>query len=290
MEAGGLELTEESQDVYGGENVGQDYFELDVARLRYFGGTSNHWAGWSRALDPVDFVPKPVNPLSGWPIAQLDLDPYRSEADHILDIPSASEAPDLPFRQSGCDFRRFQFRWSPPTRFAEKYRPRSRPPTASTSSSTPTSSTCASTTISARSPARSSAATRPTTPASPCKRPRLLPLHRRHREPAAAAQLPQPGRPRASATATDVVGRFFCDHPHFVLADVAAARAGRRARILRPDRDLHARARGAQLRHAARAELARAAETCPRSAAAGAAGEFAILLNERVREPVTDLR
>ena len=59
MEAGGLEITVESQDAYLGTNIGQEYFDLDIARLRYFGGTSNHWGGWSRALDAVDFLPKP---------------------------------------------------------------------------------------------------------------------------------------------------------------------------------------------------------------------------------------
>jgi choline dehydrogenase-like flavoprotein len=122
MEAGGLDITEVSQDAYRGTNVGMEYFDLDVCRLRYFGGTSNHWGGWTRALDAVDFLPKPRVPLSGWPIAQLDLDPYRSEADAILDVPNATEAPDLPVRQSAYDFHRFQFRFSPPTRFAEKYR------------------------------------------------------------------------------------------------------------------------------------------------------------------------
>ena len=67
MEAGGLELTEESQDAYRGSSVGMEYFDLDVCRLRYFGGTSNHWGGWTRALDAVDFLPKPYVPLSGWP-------------------------------------------------------------------------------------------------------------------------------------------------------------------------------------------------------------------------------
>ena len=100
MEAGGLELTEKSQDVYRGENLGQDYFDHDVSRLRYFGGTSNHWAGWSRALDAFDFAPKPFIPLSGWPISRIDLDPYRTDADHILDIPSETEAPDLPSGRS----------------------------------------------------------------------------------------------------------------------------------------------------------------------------------------------
>lgn len=122
MEAGGLEITEESQGVYRGENVGRDYFELDTARLRYFGGTSNHWGGWCRAFDLYDFAPKPFHPLSGWPITELDLDRYRAEADHILDLPSATEAPDLPIRQADYIFRHVQFRFSPPTRFGEKYR------------------------------------------------------------------------------------------------------------------------------------------------------------------------
>jgi choline dehydrogenase-like flavoprotein len=121
MEGGGLEITEESQDVYRGNNVGMEYFDLDICRLRYFGGTSNHWGGWSRALEAVDFKERDWVPLSGWPIEQLDLDPYRAEADAILDLPNATEAPNLPVRQTRYDFERFQFRFSPPTRFAEKY-------------------------------------------------------------------------------------------------------------------------------------------------------------------------
>jgi choline dehydrogenase-like flavoprotein len=123
MEAGGLEYTELAQDPYKGEVVGLDYFPIDFPRLRYFGGTSNHWAGWCRTLDPYDFAPKLWNPWSGWPIGALDLDPYRAETDSILDIPSATEVTDLPMPGGGYDFRRIQFRWSPPTRFAEKYGP-----------------------------------------------------------------------------------------------------------------------------------------------------------------------
>jgi choline dehydrogenase-like flavoprotein len=121
MEAGGLAFTPASQAIYEGETRGLDYFPLDMPRLRYFGGTSNHWAGWCRALDAIDFEAKPFNPLSGWPIAQIDLDPYRAEADAILDLPSATEAPDLALAQSGHTFHRIQFRWSPPTRFGPKY-------------------------------------------------------------------------------------------------------------------------------------------------------------------------
>ena len=45
FEAGGLALTPDSQDLYKGTLAGQPYYQLDAARLRYFGGSSNHWGG-----------------------------------------------------------------------------------------------------------------------------------------------------------------------------------------------------------------------------------------------------
>ena len=45
LEGGGLERSEESQNIYKGEVIGDAYFKLDEARLRYLGGTSGHW-GW----------------------------------------------------------------------------------------------------------------------------------------------------------------------------------------------------------------------------------------------------
>lgn len=121
MEAGGMEYSDRSQDIYTGANVGLDYFDLDACRLRYFGGTSNHWGGWCRALDDHDFRPVPHHPLSGWPIGQLDLDPYRSEADDILDIPGAAAWPDRPLEQAHYRFQNVRTRWSPPTIFGIKY-------------------------------------------------------------------------------------------------------------------------------------------------------------------------
>jgi hypothetical protein len=121
MEAGGLELTPDSQDLYAGEITGLDYYPLDVARLRYFGGTSNHWAGWCRELDAHDFRPRPFHAFSGWPIAKSDLDPYQPEADAILDLAPPSGFPDLPITQKRDDFRHVLLRFSPPTRFGPKY-------------------------------------------------------------------------------------------------------------------------------------------------------------------------
>lgn len=121
FEAGGFDYDPASQEVYEGITAGQPYYPLDGCRLRYFGGTSNHWGGWTRALEAYDFEPRPHNPLSGWPIKKADLDPYASEADDILNLPAPSAAPDfLPTQQ---DLRPQLFRFSrPTTRFGEKYR------------------------------------------------------------------------------------------------------------------------------------------------------------------------
>jgi len=86
LEAGGETISAESQAVYEGINAGDPYFALDTCRLRYFGGTSNHWGGWSRPLDAYDFEAKPHVPYSGWPIAKRDLDPYFGAAAAMLGL------------------------------------------------------------------------------------------------------------------------------------------------------------------------------------------------------------
>ena len=121
FEAGGETLTAESQDLYKGDIVGVRYWALDKTRLRFFGGSSNHWGGWSRPLDAWDFVPNRVNPDSGWPIAKADLDGYAAETDKILDL-----EPNDPITAGGkLSFNPLEpisFRFSPPTRFGTKYR------------------------------------------------------------------------------------------------------------------------------------------------------------------------
>jgi choline dehydrogenase-like flavoprotein len=122
MEGGDLSFTDESQDLYIGESVGVVYDALDVPRLRYFGGSSNHWGGRCRPLDPWDFARRPDLPLSGWPIGKGDLDPYAAETEAILDLPPAADYPDRPAAGSEGRFLDFAFRYSAPvTRFGLKY-------------------------------------------------------------------------------------------------------------------------------------------------------------------------
>lgn len=119
LEGGDREITAESQALYEGEVVGRDYWPLDVARLRYLGGSSGHWGGWCRPLDPVDFQPKAWNPWSGWPIGPDDLAPYVAETDAIIGLPPA--APDAaPVDGFQEVFFRFSF---PPIRFGAHFAP-----------------------------------------------------------------------------------------------------------------------------------------------------------------------
>ena len=53
---------------------------LDGPRLRYFGGTTNHWAGYCRPFPELDFEPRSYVPRSGWPMARAALEPYYAVA------------------------------------------------------------------------------------------------------------------------------------------------------------------------------------------------------------------
>ena len=44
-----------AREVAGQVGIGDKI--LGASRLRHFGGTSGHWGGWCRPLDPVDFEP-----------------------------------------------------------------------------------------------------------------------------------------------------------------------------------------------------------------------------------------
>lgn len=117
-EGGGADISEESQSCYRGSVVGDEYFDLDVARLRYFGGTTNHWGGMCRPLEEHDFRPKAASPDTGWPISRPDLDPYFAEAAGILEIPAI---PDDRILNTQETVRRIQFVFSPPVRFGTKF-------------------------------------------------------------------------------------------------------------------------------------------------------------------------
>jgi choline dehydrogenase-like flavoprotein len=92
LEAGGRDVSPASQEFYRGENAGIENLPLDRTRLRLLGGSSNHWGGWCRPLDPYDLSRSDLTPGNGWPITANDLDPYLKKAAAVLGVNAASGA------------------------------------------------------------------------------------------------------------------------------------------------------------------------------------------------------
>jgi choline dehydrogenase-like flavoprotein len=120
LEAGGLTYSDESQSHYNGKNVGRTYW-LETSRLRYLGGSSNHWAGLCVIQEPITFEAQHDAELPGWPISYEQVYDDIDEAKKILDI----EGKDLS-RSKRRDFASNLFdqagiALSPPTLFFEKY-------------------------------------------------------------------------------------------------------------------------------------------------------------------------
>jgi choline dehydrogenase-like flavoprotein len=129
IESGGFDFDPDTQDLYEGESVGVDY-PLTSSRLRYFGGSTNHWGGWCRPFEPIDFEERDWVAHSGWPITRADLDPFYERAREVCQIRSAAfddasawEEGGKPLPLAGDEVETRFFLYSPPTRFGKKYRP-----------------------------------------------------------------------------------------------------------------------------------------------------------------------
>ncbi|MEX0600194.1 MAG: FAD-dependent oxidoreductase, partial [Rhodothermales bacterium] len=131
LEGGGFDVDADVQSLYRGDIVGERYFPLEAARLHFFGGTTNHWAGFCSILDPIDFEERDWVPHSGWPISYDDMMAYYPRAHEILQLgpfewdPAywAAQHEDnalLPF--DGDIVRTKIWQFSPPTRFGRTYR------------------------------------------------------------------------------------------------------------------------------------------------------------------------
>lgn len=132
LEGGALEYDQKSQELYDGPEEGtliqQGSRYLASTRLRYLGGTTNHWHGWCRPLDPEDFEIRDWVENSGWPISGDDVEPFYPRACELLEISpfdyDQSTAGIYERLLAGDDhFDTNFFHMSPPTRFGQRYRP-----------------------------------------------------------------------------------------------------------------------------------------------------------------------
>lgn len=129
LESGGLERDEETQALYQGPHTGLPLQPLDFCRLRYFGGSTNHWSGICRRIEPEVFADRP-GVAEGWPIDPNVLAPYyrlahatcgiganEFEAAPIAERAGASLWPLDPTRVD-----QVVYQLSAPVRFGEAYR------------------------------------------------------------------------------------------------------------------------------------------------------------------------
>ena len=128
IEAGGYDFpSEEGLDPYKANITGRPY-ALQASRLRFFGGTSGHWGGWCKPLDPEDFS-NDKSIFEQWPISHSEAYKYLRKAEAILDIDSSigydgSNIPSDTILDTTRDkkFRTSNFLFSTPTRFGKKYK------------------------------------------------------------------------------------------------------------------------------------------------------------------------
>jgi len=129
LESGGERYDRRTQSLYRGDNVGLPYIPLHRSRLRCFGGSTNHWTGWCRRLDPIDFEARDWVPHSGWPFGGAELDAHYARAHRLCQLGDdrydvaaweSETSPRLPLDGERLRSKIFQF--SPPTPFGRIYR------------------------------------------------------------------------------------------------------------------------------------------------------------------------
>ncbi len=131
LEAGGTDnASERGKAIYRVSQSGRDYAVLDISRRRKLGGTTAHWGGWSKPLDLTDYEENPRWDQPGWPLLPADLEAFYRQAcdwcelggDHFSVDTVTAHNPDSMLDLSSVEsIENRLFRFSPPTRFGERY-------------------------------------------------------------------------------------------------------------------------------------------------------------------------
>ncbi|HUK57666.1 MAG TPA: GMC oxidoreductase [Stellaceae bacterium] len=132
VESGGLEPDRELQALADGDSIGVRYSSLASCQQRCFGGNGNVWGGWFTPLDAIDFTARSWVEDSGWPFGAAELARHSRRVHDLCEVPeddydigAVAKLGDpaarlLPFDRTLIDS--VLYRFSPPTRFGQKYR------------------------------------------------------------------------------------------------------------------------------------------------------------------------
>ncbi|MES2256220.1 MAG: GMC family oxidoreductase [Pseudomonadota bacterium] len=135
LESGGRAFESNIQKLYEGSQTGVPYVALDGGRLRFLGGSTNHWGGWTRPLDGIDFENRRGMAHFGWPFARNVIEPYFARAQALIeagpwvydeaDKTASDSGPLLRLGPGGVYTSWFQFSKTKvsnlPTHFGDRY-------------------------------------------------------------------------------------------------------------------------------------------------------------------------
>ncbi len=94
LEAGGAVYEAETQRLFEGEVIGQEYPMLRDTRVGALGGSTTVWAGWCRPLEALDFEPRDWCDAGGWPFGLDELGPYYARAHEICGLAACDYDPE----------------------------------------------------------------------------------------------------------------------------------------------------------------------------------------------------
>tara|TARA_Y100001970_G_C14259423_1_gene878555 strand:+ start:19919 stop:21559 length:1641 start_codon:yes stop_codon:yes gene_type:complete len=116
-----------SRSIKNGIHYGAEAID---SRLRYFGGSTNHWGGYCTPLTPYDLQKRDWIPDSGWPIDWEELVQFYPRAQDLCEagpyIYNETLWSGLNIRHYDFDPQRLQnrfYQFSPPTRFGHRHGP-----------------------------------------------------------------------------------------------------------------------------------------------------------------------
>ncbi|MFM7272096.1 MAG: FAD-dependent oxidoreductase [Actinomycetes bacterium] len=136
LESGRDSADERTSRLARADSTGEDY-PVELSRLRYFGGSTNHWGGWCRPIESSTMAARPWVGAASWPISRTDLDRHYEAAARLCELPiDRSGRTEWDWSYWRAEFERSGtppvlddgvvtgsvFRLSPPTRFAPRYR------------------------------------------------------------------------------------------------------------------------------------------------------------------------
>jgi len=131
LESGGLDFDAVTQSLCEGENASFAEFPIEATRLRFLGGSTNHWHGMTHPLIEADLAARPGIAATGWPIGLGEIRPFYRRAQEICQLGRVDfadvegwqvRAGGHPVRLEDPAIVPAVAHFSPPTRFGSAYR------------------------------------------------------------------------------------------------------------------------------------------------------------------------